>query len=57
MYAAIKEIVREAEAMRFQDAMNRIAKRQLPTVERLYASEDQREGRAGCVRREAESGV
>lgn len=44
VYAAIKEIVREAEAMRFQDAMNRITKRQLPTVDRLYASEDQLEG-------------
>lgn len=44
VYAAIKEVVREAEDMRFQDAMNRITKRQLPTVDRLYSSEDQREG-------------
>jgi crotonobetainyl-CoA hydratase len=44
VYAAIKEIVREAEAMRFQDGMNRITKRQFGTVDRLYASEDQREG-------------
>lgn len=42
--AAIKEIVREAEAMRFQDALNRITKSQFPTVERLYTSEDQKEG-------------
>lgn len=42
--AAIKEIVREAEAMRFQDALNRITKRQFPTVDRLYSSEDQKEG-------------
>ena len=42
--AAIKEIVREAEAMRFQDAMNRVTKRQMPTVDRLYSSEDQLEG-------------
>jgi crotonobetainyl-CoA hydratase len=42
--AAIKEIVREAEAMRFQDALNRVTKRQFPTVDRLYASEDQLEG-------------
>jgi len=42
--AAIKEIVREAEAMRFQDALNRITKRQLATVDRLYSSEDQIEG-------------
>jgi crotonobetainyl-CoA hydratase len=42
--ATIKEIVREAEAMRFQDALNRVTKRQFPTVDRLYASEDQLEG-------------
>jgi len=44
VYAAIKEVVREAENMRFQDALNRISKSQLPTVERLYSSEDQLEG-------------
>ncbi len=44
VYAAIKEIVREAEDMTFQDAMNRITQRQFPTVDVLYASEDQLEG-------------
>ena len=44
VYAAIKEIVREAEDMRFQDAMNRVTKRQFQTVDRLYSSEDQLEG-------------
>ena len=44
VYAAIKEIVREAEAMKFQDMLNRVSKRQLATVDRLYASEDQLEG-------------
>ena len=44
VYAAIKEIVREAEAMRFQDALNRITKRQFATVDRLYASDDHVEG-------------
>ena len=44
VYAAIKEIVREAEDMRFQDAMNRITKSQFATVEALYRSEDQLEG-------------
>ena len=44
VYAAIKEIVREAEDMKFQDAMNRITKSQFETVERLYRSEDQLEG-------------
>ena len=44
VYAAIKEIVRAAEAMTFQAAMNKITKRQFPTVDALYASEDQKEG-------------
>lgn len=42
--AAIKEVVREAEDMKFQDAMNRITKSQFPTVRTLYTSEDQLEG-------------
>ena len=44
VYAAIKEVVRTAEDSRFQDAMNRITTRQLPTVDRLYGSEDMMEG-------------
>ena len=44
VYAAIKEIVRDAEDSSFQDTMNRITKRQLPSVDKLYASEDQLEG-------------
>ena len=44
VFAAIKEIAREAEAMAFQEAMNRITKSQFETVERLYRSEDQIEG-------------
>ncbi|MEM8579375.1 MAG: enoyl-CoA hydratase-related protein, partial [Pseudomonadota bacterium] len=44
VYAAIKEIVRDAEDAKFQDAMNRITQRQLRTVDTLYASEDQLEG-------------
>jgi crotonobetainyl-CoA hydratase len=44
VHAAIKEIVREAEDMRFQDAMNRITRSQFATVETLYRSEDQKEG-------------
>lgn len=42
--AAIKEVVRDAEDAKFQDALNRITKRQLPTVDRLYGSEDIAEG-------------
>lgn len=44
VYSAIKEVVREAEAMRFQDALNRITKRQFASVDKLYSSEDQLEG-------------
>ena len=44
VYAAIKEVVREAEDMKFQDALNRITKSQFQTVEKLYRSDDQKEG-------------
>ncbi len=44
VYAAIKEIVRDAEDAKFQDAMNRITQRQLKTVDVLYDSDDQMEG-------------
>ena len=44
VFAAIKEVARAAEAMSFQEAMNRIARRQFPTVDILYDSEDQMEG-------------
>ncbi|MEM7632179.1 MAG: carnitinyl-CoA dehydratase [Pseudomonadota bacterium] len=44
VYAAIKEIVRDAEDSKFQDAMNRITQSKLATVETLYRSEDQLEG-------------
>ncbi|SCB07888.1 carnitinyl-CoA dehydratase [Rhizobium multihospitium] len=44
VYAAIKEIVREAEGSTFQTAMNKITKRQFATVDTLYSSEDQLEG-------------
>ena len=44
VYAAIKEIVRDAENSKFQDTMNRITQRQLRSVDILYGSEDQMEG-------------
>lgn len=44
VYAAIKEIVRDAEDAKFQDAMNHITQRQLASVDILYSSEDQHEG-------------
>ncbi len=42
--AAIKEAVRDAEDSKFQDALNRITRRQLATVDTLYGSEDMLEG-------------
>ncbi|MFZ1680722.1 MAG: carnitinyl-CoA dehydratase [Rhizobiaceae bacterium] len=44
VFAAIKEVAREAESMGFQDAMNWITKRKFRTVDTLYASEDNMEG-------------
>lgn len=44
VYAAIKEIVREAENSRFQDCMTRVTGRQLATVDKLYGSQDNLEG-------------
>jgi len=44
VYAAIKEVVRDAEDSKFQDALNRITQRQLRSVDILYGSEDQLEG-------------
>lgn len=44
VYAAIKEVAREAERMTFQEAMNAITKRQFATIDRLYDSEDNLEG-------------
>lgn len=44
VYAAIKEVVREAEDMKFQDALNKVSKRQLRSVDILYGSEDNAEG-------------
>ena len=44
VFAAIKEVAREAEGMKFQDIMNRVTKMQLATVDTLYNSEDGLEG-------------
>ena len=44
VYAAIKEVVREAENMKFLDALQKITGRELQTVDTLYSSEDQLEG-------------
>ena len=53
VYAAIKEVVREAENMKFQDALNKITNSQFESVEKLYRSEDQIKGaRAFSEKRE-----
>jgi len=44
VYAAIKEVVREAEDMKFHDALRKIVNSRFPTVKTLYSSEDQLEG-------------
>ena len=53
VFSAIKEVVREAESLNFQDALNRITKRQFKTVDVLYGSDDNLEGaRAFTEKRE-----
>jgi crotonobetainyl-CoA hydratase len=44
VYAAIKEVVREAENMKFLEALGKITRSEFPTVKTLYSSEDQIEG-------------
>ena len=44
VFASIKEVARAAENMTFQDAMNKITKRQFASVDTLYGSEDGMEG-------------
>ncbi len=44
VYAAIKEVVREAENMKFNDALSMMTQSEFPTVKKLYTSEDQLEG-------------
>lgn len=53
VFAAIKEIVRSAENRTFQETLDLVNNRQLPTVATLYDSEDQLEGaRAFAEKRE-----
>jgi len=44
VYAAIKEVVREAENMKFLDALRKVTGSEFDTVKTLYSSADQLEG-------------
>ncbi len=44
VYACIKEIVRETQHLPIHEAFHMVTKRKLPTVDKLYSSEDQLEG-------------
>jgi crotonobetainyl-CoA hydratase len=44
VFAAIKEVARASEGEGFQDVMDRVTGRRLPTVDTLYGSEDGLEG-------------
>lgn len=44
VFAAIKETLRTSEGLAFQTALDLVTKKRLPTVKRLYESEDQLEG-------------
>ena len=47
--SAIKEVVRESEDTKFQDILNKVTKRQLHTIDKLYGSEDLLEGQNAFV--------
>jgi crotonobetainyl-CoA hydratase len=44
VFAAIKEVARAAEGSAFQDVLDQVTGRVLPTVDTLYGSEDGLEG-------------
>ena len=44
VFAAIKEVARVAEGRAFQEVLDQVTSRSLPTVDALYSSEDQMEG-------------
>lgn len=53
VFAAIKEVVREAEALKFQETLKKVTGREFGTVDRLYGSVDLMEGfRAFSEKRE-----
>ena len=51
--SSIKEVVRESEDAKFQDTLNKITKRQLTTIDKLYGSEDLLEGQNAFVEKRA----
>jgi crotonobetainyl-CoA hydratase len=44
VFSAIKEVLRESEGLPYQAAMSMITRRKFRSVDRLYSSEDQKEG-------------
>lgn len=44
VFAAIKEVLRETEGQPFQAGLDRMTQRRLPSIDRLYGSDDQLEG-------------
>jgi crotonobetainyl-CoA hydratase len=44
VFAAIKEVARASENLTFAEALDRVSRREFPTVAALYDSEDQKEG-------------
>jgi len=44
VFAAIKEIIRDTAHLSIEEAFEKVTRRRLPTVDRLYSSEDQKEG-------------
>jgi len=44
VYAAIKEVLRESENLKFQDGLDKITGRKFESVDKLYSSDDQLEG-------------
>jgi crotonobetainyl-CoA hydratase len=49
VYAAIKEVLRESEGLSFQRALDQVTGRKIPSVDRLYSSDDQLEGARAFV--------
>lgn len=50
---AIKQVVREAEDTNFQDMLNRITKRQVESIDKLYGSDDLLEGQLAFTEKRA----